>query len=89
MTVKKIPLRKCIVTKEQHPKSEMFRVVRDNEGNIVIDNTASGKLKGHGAYISKNKKVIELAMKKKILDQALEVKVDDQIYIDLIKLLGE
>ena len=80
--VKKIPLRKCIVTKEQHPKNEMFRIVRTPENQVIIDPT--GKAKGHGAYISKDLKVIELAKKKKVLDIALEIKVDDEVY-ELLK----
>lgn len=85
--MKKVPLRKCTVTNEQHPKMEMFRVVRDNEGNICVDTT--GKVRGHGAYVSKNKDVILLAKKKKILDRHLEVQVPESIYDELLKLLNE
>lgn len=80
--VKKIPLRKCVVTNEQHPKNEMFRIVRVPEGNIVIDTT--GKVRGHGAYLCKDKKVILLAQKKKILDRYLETVVPNEIYDELI-----
>ena len=85
--MKKVPLRKCTVTNEQHPKMEMFRVVRDNLGNVQIDQT--GKVRGHGAYVSKNKDVILLAKKKKVLDRHLEVQVPDTIYDELLKLLNE
>lgn len=78
---KKVPIRKCVVTNTQHPKAEMFRVVRTKEGDIVIDDT--GKARGHGAYITKDIKVIELAQKKKTLDKALEVAVPDEIYEEL------
>ena len=87
MVNKKIPLRKCVVTKEQHPKNEMFRIVRTPENNIIIDDTASGKQKGHGAYLTKDLKVIDLAQKKHILDTALEIKVPDEIYDKLRELL--
>ena len=85
MKEKKIPLRKCVITGEQHPKCEMFRVVRTQEGNVVVDLT--GKVRGHGAYVSKDKKVIELARKKKTLNRALEVEVPDSIYDELIEKL--
>ena len=49
----------------------------------------SGKINGRGAYISKSKKAIEVAKKKKILDLKLEVKVPDEIYEELLNLLGE
>ena len=85
MKEKKIPLRKCVITGEQHPKNEMFRVVRTPEGDVVIDLT--GKVRGHGAYVSKDKKVIEMARKKKTLNRALEVEVPDRIYDELIEKL--
>ena len=37
MKEKKIPLRKCVITNEQHPKSELIRVVRTPEKEVVID----------------------------------------------------
>lgn len=85
MVNKKVPLRKCVVTKEQHPKMEMFRIVRTPENNVIVDLT--GKAKGHGAYISKDIKAIEMAQKKKILDGVLEIKVDDSLYDELKELL--
>jgi len=84
---KKIPMRRCLVTHEQHPKGEMFRVVRTPEGNVVID--LKGKTNGRGGYISKSIEAINLAEKKKVLDRELEVKVDKSIYDELRKLVGE
>lgn len=83
--MKKVPLRKCVITNEQHPKMEMFRIVRDNTGNVIVDTT--GKARGHGAYVSKNKDVILSAKKKKTLERYLEVKVPDNIYDELLTLL--
>lgn len=82
---KKVPLRKCIVTNEQFPKMEMFRIVRTPEGNVVVDLT--GKVRGHGAYVSKNKSAIETARKKKIFDRHLEVQVPSEIYDELISII--
>lgn len=82
---KKIPLRKCIVTNEQFPKMEMFRIVRTPEGSVVVDLT--GKVRGHGAYVSKNKSAIETARKKKIFDRHLEVQVPNEIYDELLSLI--
>lgn len=53
LKVRKVPLRKCVATNEQHPKMEMFRIVRTPENEVVIDLT--GKVRGHGAYLSKKK----------------------------------
>ena len=37
MKVKKISLRTCVITKEQLPKKELLRIVRTNEGNVIVD----------------------------------------------------
>ena len=39
LKVRKVPLRKCVATNEQHPKMEMFRIVRTPENEVVIDLT--------------------------------------------------
>ena len=85
--VKKVPLRKCVVTLEQHPKMEMFRVVRTPENEVVIDLT--GKVRGHGAYICKKKAAIEKARKKQILNRHLEIDVPDTIFDELLTLVEE
>ena len=37
MKTRKIPLRTCVITKEQLPKKELLRIVRTPEHDIVID----------------------------------------------------
>ncbi|MBQ3001587.1 MAG: YlxR family protein [Bacilli bacterium] len=85
MKVKKIPLRKCVATNEQLPKSEMFRIVRTPEETVCVDTT--GKVRGHGAYLKKDKTVIMNAKKKKVLDRYLEIPVPEEIYEQLLELL--
>lgn len=87
MKPRKIPMRKCVATNEQYPKGEMFRIVRTEESTVIID--PSGKARGRGAYLSKSKDAIMLAKKKKILDRHLEVSVPDEIYDELLKILGD
>ncbi|ALS78288.1 MULTISPECIES: YlxR family protein [Planococcus] len=82
---KKIPLRKCVATGEMHPKKEMTRVVRSKEGEVSVDLT--GKKSGRGAYLSKSEDAIATARKKKVLDKQLEVKVPDEIYDELIRVV--
>ena len=86
MKVKKIPMRTCVVTKEQCAKKELVRVVRNNEGTVSVDTT--GKAPGRGAYLKLDKEVILKAKKTKALDNKLEVPVPDEIYEELLKLLG-
>ena len=82
---KKIPLRKCVATGEMHPKKGMIRVVRSKEGEVAVDLT--GKKSGRGAYLSKSEDAIATARKKKVLDKQLEVKIPDEIYDELIRVV--
>ncbi len=87
MKQKKIPLRKCVVTNERFPKSELIRVVRTSEGLVSLDLT--GKLNGRGAYLKKDINVIKKAIKTKKLDRHLEVQIPDEIYEELLGLVNE
>ena len=82
MKVRKVPMRTCVVTHEKLEKKELLRVVRDNEGNVFVDET--GKAHGRGAYIKKDKETIEKARKSKILERHLEVTIKDEIYDELL-----
>jgi len=83
MKTKKIPMRTCVITHEKYPKKELIRVVRTPEGNVVVDET--GKQNGRGAYLKKDKEVIEKARTSKTLERHLEVKIEDNIYDELIE----
>lgn len=85
MKVRKIPLRTCIITKEQLPKQELLRVVRTPEGNVVADET--GKLNGRGAYIKKDITVLEKAIKGKALEKRLECQIEDSVYEEIRKII--
>lgn len=76
--VKKIPLRKCVVTQERLPKQDLLRVVKSNEGVVMVD--LSGKANGRGAYIKKDLQVLDLAIKNKSLERALECSIPNEIY---------
>ena len=78
MKNKKIPLRTCIVTKENLPKSELLRIVRTPDGDIEVDET--GKMNGRGAYVKKDLSVLETLQKSKILEKKLECKIEDSVY---------
>lgn len=87
MAIKKVPMRQCLALNESFPKQELFRIVRTPEGEVLVD--LKGKVNGRGAYISKTKKAIEIAKKKKLLDKKLEVVVPEEIYEQLLLLIGE
>ncbi len=86
MNVKKVPLRKCVVTGEMRPKKEMIRIVRSKEGEVSVDTT--GKKAGRGAYISKTKECILTAKKKNILANHLEATIQVELYEELLELVG-
>ena len=85
MVVKKIPMRTCVVTREQFPKNELIRVLRTPEGTVTVD--TKGKANGRGAYLKKDKEVILKAQKTKVLDKILEVSVPEEIYQLLLELI--
>ncbi|NLD79400.1 MAG: YlxR family protein [Mollicutes bacterium] len=82
--MKKIPYRTCIITREKHPKNDLFRIVKNKDGEVFIDLT--GKANGRGVYLKKDLKVIEKARNNKNLDRNLEIKVPESIYEQLIDL---
>ena len=83
--MKKIPLRRCVVTKEQLQKKELLRIVRDKDGNVFPDIT--GKANGRGAYIKKDLNKLNIEKDKKILERALEVKIVDSVYEEIEKII--
>ena len=83
MKTKKIPMRTCVITHEKYPKKELIRVVRTPEGNVVVDET--GKQNGRGAYLKKDKEIIEKARTNKALDRHLETEIENSIYDELLK----
>lgn len=87
MKVKKIPMRTCVITREKLEKKDLIRVVRTPEHEIKID--LGGKMNGRGAYIKKDKCVIDKAKKNKALSRHLECDIPDSIYLELYKMIGE
>jgi len=75
-------MRTCVVTHEKCEKKDLLRVVRNNEGNVFVDDTL--KANGRGAYLKKDKEVIEKARKTKVLENHLEVSIKDEIYDELL-----
>ncbi|MGN1276852.1 MAG: RNase P modulator RnpM [Floccifex sp.] len=85
--MRKIPMRKCVVTQERYPKKELIRIVRTPEQEVIVDLT--GKKNGHGAYLKLNKATIELAKKNHALNRALECDIPETIYEELWELCRE
>ncbi|MBR7186836.1 MAG: YlxR family protein [Clostridia bacterium] len=75
---RKIPMRTCIACREEKPKREMLRVVKNSEGVISLD--FSGKLPGRGAYICSAEECIKKLGQKKLLNKAFSMPVEDAVY---------
>lgn len=85
--MKKIPMRRCVVSNESFPKKELLRIVRNKEGIVTVDTT--GKANGKGAYIKKDLSVLALARKKNALGRALEVEITEEIYQEIERVINE
>ena len=79
MQTKKIPLRTCIACKEEMPKRDMLRIVRNAEGEIRLD--FSGKLPGRGAYICDKEACIVKLRKYRLLNKNFSCDVPEEIYL--------
>lgn len=87
MKKKKIPMRKCILSNEMHPKKDMIRVVINKEGEIFAD--ATGKKQGRGAYVSKDVNEVEKAQQKGVLEKYFKADAEtlDPVYKEIIRLI--
>lgn len=68
---KHVPLRTCIVCREERPKRELIRIVRTPEGRVLIDPT--GKKSGRGAYLCARRSCWEPAVRKGKLEHEFSV----------------
>ena len=84
MVTKQLPLRKCVACNQMLEKDKMFRIARTPEG-IIIDK--SYKAQGRGAYVCKDIKCIDMAIRKKSfnrsLRQAIPTEVLNNLYMEL------
>ena len=59
------------------PKRELIRLVAGQDGSIALD--PSGKMPGRGAYVCRNHRCLEQAIRGRKLDRGLKTRVNDQI----------
>lgn len=77
MAAKKVPLRMCLGCREMKPKGELNRVVKSPDGIISLDTT--GKAQGRGAYVCKEPKCLERALKTKALSRAFKTAIPEDV----------
>lgn len=85
--MRKIPMRKDILSGEMFKKQDLIRIVKTKDGEVFADET--GKKNGRGAYVVKDLDKVNEAREKKILESKL--KVDSEtlgpIYDEIIRLI--
>ncbi|MBQ8615045.1 MAG: YlxR family protein [Clostridia bacterium] len=69
--------RRCVACRENKPQHVMLRIARIGQ-DYVLDE--QNKLGGRGAYVCKEKKCVDLTMKKKLLNRAFKTNLDAEIY---------
>ena len=55
------PVRTCVACRKSNDKADLLRFVKGTEGQLVLD--ASKKMDGRGAYICKDEKCFNKALK--------------------------
>lgn len=78
MLNKKPILRRCISCNEQKEKKDLIRIVKPKDEYIQVDLT--GKKNGRGAYICKDEKCLNKAIKSKKLERVFEIEIDKDFY---------
>ncbi len=85
--MKHIPIRSCIVCREQKDKSELLRIVLRPDGVAVVDKT--GREPGRGAYVCKSRACIDAIIKKQALSRAFRKPLPREVYEGLSDMLGD
>ncbi|HAK05431.1 MAG TPA: DUF448 domain-containing protein [Firmicutes bacterium] len=83
--MKKIPMRRCLVSGEMLPKKELLRIVKTPDGHLKVD--ATGKLNGHGGYLKKDFQILEMAIKRKTLEKVFGMPVEATLYEEIKRLI--
>lgn len=84
---KRVPLRKCVGCSESKPKKELIRIVKNKEQEVFIDDT--GKANGRGAYVCKDIKCLDRAIKTKAIYKALGKDLTEEMIESLRQSLAD
>lgn len=63
-----IPLRTCVACEIKHSKSELLRIGKTKEGDVVV-----GYLEGRGTYLCPSSECIERAIRKRLIAHPLRL----------------
>ena len=79
----KLPVRQCTGCREMKNKKEMIRVIRTEDGSIMLD--ATGKKNGRGAYLCRDRECLQKAIRSHGLERSLKCPVPPEVYEELKK----
>jgi len=83
----KKPERKCIGCRKSFEKSQLIRIAKNKENEILIDE--KGKADGRGAYICRDAGCLAKAFKKNQLEYSFKLKMNEDTKKRLITSLSE
>lgn len=72
------PNRLCLGCREMKPKSELIRIVRSPEGEVLFD--VVGKRNGRGGYLCRDESCYNRAVKSKAFSRAFKTQISQDIY---------
>ena len=78
---KKIPQRQCVGCSQMKNKTDLIRIIKTPEGEVILDST--GKKNGRGAYICAITECLKKARKTKGIERSLKVVIPDEVYENL------
>ena len=87
MVEKKKPTRTCVCCREEMPKNELIRIVRNKDGEIFVDK--SGKANGRGAYVCGKAECMKKLIKSKALERTFKVSVPERVYSEIAEVALE
>ena len=87
MQNKKIPMRQCVGCGEMKGKKDLIRILKTNEGEILVD--ATGRKNGRGAYICPDIECFKKARKSKGFERSFKMAISSEIYENLEKEMSQ
>lgn len=78
-----MPQRRCVGCLAVRPKSDLLRLARTGQDEVVIDKR--GKMSGRGAYICRRRACIEKAVEARRFERALGKRLDRTMVNELLE----
>lgn len=82
-----IKQRTCVACRTKNTKENLLRIVADENGNAVLDETQ--KLNTRAIYICNNKTCINRLLKAKDITKCVKINVKQESIQELLRNLGE